>query len=220
MSGGVMHRGSWGFSGGGVVFSLVVSACLCSPVTGNAQEPGAVSAELRALYEADQADRRFSTPPTDEQWSEISARDAVRQARVYELLRADRLSVAEDYYHAAMVLQHGDGSEDILMAHILATAAAFLGDDRGRWLSAAAMDRYLLRTRMPQRFGTQYVRASHEDPFEIDEAAPWSQGPYVRWLPDSIRGIFGVIPLAEQDQQTRSMNRGPGGEAPSGSGSP
>lgn len=186
----------------GCVLSLLLVG---SPPTG-AQERESVTEELKALYEADQADRRFTSPPTDAQWAAVNARDAERLARVYQLLKGDRLSAAEDYYHAAMVLQHGDTSDDILLAHILATAAAYKGDDRGQWLSAASLDRYLLRTRMPQRLGTQRVRASVEDPFTIDGAQPWSQGPYVRWLPDSIREIFGVDSLAEQARRVQAMN--------------
>jgi len=169
-----------------------------------------VTEELRALYEADQADRQFSSPPTEEDWVAISARDVERQARVYELLREGRLAAAEDFYHAAMVLQHGDTAEDILLAHILATAAGFSGDERGYWLSAAALDRYLLRTGEPQRLGTQYVKVSAEDPFATDPSQPWSQGAYIRWLPDSIREVFGVRSLSEQEARVRSMND-PGG---------
>lgn len=177
------------------------------PFPVGAQGQSTVTEELRALYQADQADRQFTTPPTDEDWRVISARDAERLRRVYELLKGDRLSVAEDFYHAAMILQHGDTSEDALLAHILATAAGFLGDERGVWLSAAALDRYLLRTRMPQRLGTQFYPASAEDPFDSDSAQPISQGPYVRWLPDSIREIFGVPPLEEQAEEVRRINR-------------
>lgn len=190
---------------------LAVASLLFGPGMATGQETGPASAELRALYEADQADRQFSTPPTPEQWEEITARDAERQARVYELLRGDQLTVGEDFYHAAMVLQHGEGSEPILLAHVLATAAAYMGDERGRWLSAAALDRYLYRTRMPQRLGTQYLKVSLEDPFRPDGAQPWSQGPYIRWLPDSVREIYGVPPLEEQAERLRAMNRGPGG---------
>jgi hypothetical protein len=185
---------------------LVLPLLLVAPGPVGAQERGAVSAELRALYEADQADHSLTRPPTEEDWKAISTRDAERLERVYVLLKGDRLTLAEDYYHAAMVLQHGDTPEDILMAHILATAAGFKGDERGCWLSAASLDRYLLRTRMPQRLGTQRVRASVEDPFAIDGAQPWSQGPYVRWLPDSIREIFGVESLAEQAELVQAMN--------------
>ena len=147
-------------------------------------------------------------------WDEVSVRDAGRRARVYELLRGDELVSGEDYYHAAMVLQHGKGSEDILVAHILATAAGFMGDDRGRWLSAASLDRYLHRTREPQRFGTQYIRSSREDPFQIDSDEPWSQGPYVRWLPDSVRELFDVESVGEQTDRVRAANGNSGGAAP------
>ncbi len=186
-----------------VMYSLL--ALLLIPAAAQAQEKGPATDELRALYEADQGDRQFTRDPTPEDWEAISARDAERQARVYELLKADRLVVAEDFYHAAMVLQHGDSQRDILVSHILSMAAAFKGDERGRWLSAASLDRYLHRTRMPQRFGTQYVKVSLEDPFEPDPSQPRSQGAYVRWLPDSVREIFGVDPLAEQAERLRTM---------------
>lgn len=176
----------------------------------DAQVTGGVSEELRALYEADQADRAFTALPTVGDWDRIRSRDTERRRRVYELLRVDSLEVAGDYYHSAMILQHGEAAEDILLAHILATASAFLGDERGRWLSAASLDRYLHRTRMPQRLGTQARRSSLEDPFEVDASQPISQGPYVRWLPDSIRRIYGVRTLAEQIEWVRSLNRGPG----------
>jgi hypothetical protein len=185
---------------------LAVSSLLLAPLLARAQEQGSVTEELRALYEADQADRQFTRPPTDEDWAVVSARDSERQARVYELVKGDELSVAEDFYHAAMVLQHGDTAEDVLVAHILATVAGFMGDERGPWLSAASLDRYLLRTRMPQRLGTQYVKPGAEDPFEIDSSQPWSQGPYVRWLPDSVRKVLGVESLADQAKRVETMN--------------
>jgi hypothetical protein len=105
-----------------------------------------------------------------------------------------------------MILQHGEGSEDIFLAHVLATAAGFQGHDRARWLSAAALDRYLHRTRQPQRFGTQYVRVMPDDPYRINPDAQWSQGAYERGLPDSVREVFGVEPLADQDAKVEQMN--------------
>jgi len=188
----------------GLTLALAGQLPLC------AQAPTTVTEELRALYQADQADRQFTTPPSAEERKIISTRDAERLERVYHLLRADSLSAAEDLYHAAMILQHGETAEDVLLAHILATAAGFMGDERGYWLSAAALDRYLLRTRMPQRLGTQYFPPSLEDPFDTDESQPMSQGPYVRWLPDSIRKIYGVRSVAEQAEFLRSINHEPG----------
>lgn len=193
-------------------------ALLLIPGTSWAQDKGPATDELRVLYEADQADRQFMRDPTPEDWEAISARDAERLTRVYELLKADRMVVAADFYHAAMVLQHGETHQDILLSHILSMAAAFRGDERGRWLSAASLDRYLHRTRMPQRFGTQYVGVSPEDPFEPDPSQPWSQGSYVRWLPDSIREIFGVDPIAIQAERVQTMNASKGGEGSRGGG--
>ncbi len=178
------------------------------PVAATAQAAQTTSDELRLLFEADQSDRRPASPPTPAQWEEITRRDHERRDRVMALVDADLLSSGEDFYHAAMVLQHGQGSEDILMSHIFATAAAYLGDERGRWLSAAALDRYLLRTQAPQRLGTQYIKSDPDDPFKIDSTQPWSQGPYDARLPDSVRKIFGVETRAEQAERVKELNRG------------
>jgi len=157
-----------------------------------------VSVELKELYEADQADRTFSTPPTAEQWQEITKRDKARRDRVMELVGAAALESGDDYFHAAMVFQHAEGAEDILVAHILATVAGFKGNEDAQWLSAAALDRYLHRIDRPQILGTQYVRSSADE--------PWSQGAYDKKLPDAIRAAFGVPALKEQEARVEKMN--------------
>jgi len=167
----------------------------------------AASEELRAMYEADQADREGAMAASPERWQEITERDHARRDRVLELVREGALFTAEDYYDAAMVLQHGEGSEDILVSHILSTIAGFKGDERGRWLSAAALDRYLHRTDQPQRLGTQYVRDSAD--------VPWSQGAYEDWLPDSVRREFGVATREEQRERVRRMNPPAAADPPS-----
>jgi len=161
--------------------------------------------ELKELYEADQADRSHATPPTPEQWKEIVQRDKERRDRVLALVRSGALNRADDYFRAAMVLQHAEGSEHVLIAHILATVAGFKGHEAGRWLSAAALDRYLHRIEQPQMLGTQFVRDGSD--------RPWSQGKYDPWLPDSIRAEYGVPPIEEQEARVDKMNgkTGPGG---------
>lgn len=62
------------------------------------------------------------------------------------------------------------------MAYSLAWIASAMNpsDDRMRWLSAAAWDRIMMRQGMPQWYGTQYVKASEDAPWElykIDESA-------------------------------------------------
>lgn len=186
-----------------VSLALLIPPVWTAVLAGQSGSPGAISTELREMYEADQRDRRSGVATSPEAWKGIVARDRARRDRVIELTRAGRLASADDYYHAAMVLQHGEGSEDILIAHILATAAAFKGHERARWLSAAALDRYLHRIDQPQRLGTQYVRK--------DASTPWSQGAYERWLPDSVRAEFGVNSLEAQQQRVAKLNAASGG---------
>ena len=47
----------------------------------------------------------------------------------------------EDYYNVALLYQHSEAPDDLLMAHVLSTIAGYKGDYRGRWLSAASLDR-------------------------------------------------------------------------------
>lgn len=78
--------------------AALTGALLALAVPVEAQRLTGASEELRLLYEADQADRRHSSPPTPEAWAAISERDQSRRSRVIELLRADSLSTGEDYY--------------------------------------------------------------------------------------------------------------------------
>lgn len=195
------------------IFRFLVSACVLGLAVaantphGIAQEPADIGAQadtvsqiLRELYETDQTDRQFTSPPSEEEWRAITRRDRERRAQVLELVRAGALRTADDYYHAAMVLQHGEGAADVLIAHVLATVAGFRGHEGGRWLSAAALDRFLHRIDQPQRLGTQYQRDDPDD--------PWTQEPYERWLPDAVREAYGVRPLEEQEAYVRGLNDG------------
>ena len=181
---------------------LVASGPLTAQIS---QGSPPVSTELRAMYEADQSDRRGLRNPTPEDWERIARRDSIRRARVLDVIREGALTSAEDHYHAAIILQHGRTAEDALVAHILATVAAFEGDQRGRWLSAAALDRYLHRIDKAQWLGTQYVRGH---PRRIHPDSAWTQEPYVRWLPDSIRRAFSVDSLAGQEEYVNQLNGG------------
>jgi quercetin dioxygenase-like cupin family protein len=113
--------------------------------------------ELARLYREDQDDRKGG----DIDWSKVGPRDLKREARVLELYRADKLHTGADYYHAAMILQHGRTPDDYLLAHEFCVAAIGKGEDRAKWLAAASEDRFLQSIQRPQRFGTQFsVEAS------------------------------------------------------------
>jgi hypothetical protein len=144
--------------------------------------------ELRALYVDDQADRSRDAPPPD-----LVARDAARRVRVEELIDSGALETADDYYHAAMVFQHGGSLEHAWQAHLLARTAAELGS-RGspqwyhaRWLAAAAYDSWLMHQGKPQKYGTQYQARDGE--WELYQVDPTTS--------DGERAEWGVPPLHE-----------------------
>jgi hypothetical protein len=155
-----------------------------------------VSAELAAIFAADQADRRDDRPPLP--WPEIQGRDRQRRARVAELVQGGELRSAEDYFHAAIVFQHGETAEHLLWAHVLATVAGFKGHPEGPWLTAASLDRFLQEIGRPQILGGNYRQAPNE---------PVTQEPYDRSLPDSIREAYGIPSLAEQAERLAELNR-------------
>ena len=97
--------------------------------------------ELKALYEADQADRKSM----DIDWSEIYPRDQARQKRVSELLESGQVRTSNDYANAAMVFQHGDDTIASGMAVEMMRKAVELDSSRNKWLLAAAIDRDLMR---------------------------------------------------------------------------
>jgi hypothetical protein len=154
--------------------------------------------ELQKLFQADQDDRRGASNFTPQQLKELEAADARRSERVAEIVRRGELETAEDFYHAAMMLQHGANPEDYLSAHVLATIGVFKGREEGKWLSAATLDRFLLSIGRPQIFGTQY-RRTPENPAVTQE-------PYDRSLNDLFRKEYNIPSLLEQEKDVARIN--------------
>ena len=121
--------------------------------------PAPVSADnpvLRRLFNEDQGDRKSGTLDAD-----TVKRDAKRREQVLRELRSGRLRTATDYYHAAMVFQHGESADEIRLAFSLAWTSAQMDEkkrDRALWLSAAAWDRIMMRLQKPQWYGTAIRR--------------------------------------------------------------
>jgi hypothetical protein len=141
-----------------------------------------VNEELRRVFEEDQGDRLAEELPAD-----MRLRDRARRKRVVELLDAGAAETGEDFFHAAMVFQHGEELADYRRAHELALRAAELGHGTGRWLAAAAHDRWLMHEGKPQKYGTQYRGTG--DGFELYEVDPATT--------DEERAEWNVPPLAE-----------------------
>jgi hypothetical protein len=79
------------------------------PISLNAQTD---NSELKKMYEEDQGDRKVN--PID--WEVLHERDKQREGRVYELLKTNVVVTGQDYYHAAMIFQHGHDTVASTMA--------------------------------------------------------------------------------------------------------
>jgi hypothetical protein len=130
------------------------------------------NAELQAIVAADQADRQPAIGAIN--WAEVGPRDAARRTRVLELIAEDGLRTSKDFEQAALVFQHGDTPDDILLAHVLAVTALGLGTpgSDGRRMAAITLDRYLTRSGHAQIFGTQFNTPDVADP------GKWTMDPY------------------------------------------
>ena len=147
------------------------------------------SAEMTAIFDADQADRRA----TDIDWSRVGSADDRRRARTQELLDTGVLQSGEDFYHAAFIFQHGQAPDDFLKAHLLAMIAVARGQPGAVWIASATLDRYLQNIGKPQVLGTQ---------FKLPKGAPVTQEPYDRALvSDAMRRALHVPILSEQEKQ-------------------
>lgn len=145
------------------------------------------SADLKQLEQADQADRSGNQmrPGTER-------RDRERRQRVGEIFGEGCFKTGADFANAAMVNQHGgdfysgEGAvtralapEQLLQAFLWAKRATELGTD-SKWLTAAALDRYLWYTGHKQLFGTQAFKANVSD-------RCWCMVPTETSFPDATR---------------------------------
>ena len=156
--------------------------------------PQSSNPELKTLYDQDQSDRQTKTID----WHKVGARDSRRKQRIMEIYAADQIRTGEDYYRAAMVLQHGEG-DDQLLAHEFSVAALALGYKKASWLAVAAEDRWLERIGRKQRFATQYSMKVGETRFKLRPVDP-----VVR---DSLRRVMGAPTLAQAKKREEEINR-------------
>jgi len=156
-----------------------------------------LNAELIQIYEDDQADRAVASYEQID-WSKVTPRDVARRKRVDEIIAAGGARAADDYYHAAMVYQHGDAVAEIQRAHDLAVQAVALDPtyDQAKWLAAASEDRKLMYEHKAQKWGTQYKK--------VDGA--WIVWPVDPAITDAQRDEWNVPPLADALAHAARMN--------------
>ena len=180
---------------GGILRSPVMPPSLWaqSPATSSLKD----NEELMRLYQEDQSDRTSKDgKPID--WSAVGPRDRAREARVKELYGNNQLHTGADYYHVAMILQHGGAPEDYLLAHELCIVAISKGEERAKWLAAASEDRFLISIGRPQRFATQFRSDGPNAPIRLYQV---DQG-----VTDEVRRALNVPSLAEAKAREVKMN--------------
>ena len=158
------------------------------------------NAELIRLHNEDQSDRTPADGKTID-WSIVGPRDKARLARTKELYSQNQLITPNDYYHAALILQHGSVPEDFLLAHEFCIVAISKGknDKHTRWLAAASEDRFLMNIGRPQRFGTQYQAVPPTAPYKLYQVD--------KGVTDELRRQMNTPSLAEARQREVELNK-------------
>jgi tetratricopeptide (TPR) repeat protein len=153
------------------------------------------NAELKKMYDGDQGSRMVSTID----WAQLSKNDNIRENRVYELIKEGKIVTGKDYYHSAMIFQHGKDSVAYGMAVKQMKKAIELDPTINKWLLAAAIDRDLMSRSKSQIYGTQYVKKGQDGKWErykIDTTQVTAEE----------RKYYNVETLAEQVIKERNMN--------------
>ena len=154
---------------------LLRGALVCAALLGTAfgsaaaQNPVAGSrakSDYARIYEEDQADRqidpmlfaRLSEQQLDSATRELDRRDAERLTRMERLLEVRPPRTADEYYWAAMILQHS--RKNTLRTHELTEKAIALDSTHtgARYLYAASWDAYQISLGKPQWYGTNVDR--------------------------------------------------------------
>ena len=115
-----------------------------------------------------------------------------------EIYSQNQLRTGNDYFNAALVLQHSNTPEDYLLAHELCVVA--ISKRRGmESLAAASEDRFLMSIGRPQRFGTQYKSDGPSQPYKLYKIESG--------VTDELRRIMMVPSLAEAKAREAEMNK-------------
>ena len=180
-----------------IILLLLIVTFSCNNADKRIQKQEAIkdNDELKTMYNEDQSDRSSGNI----NWSIVSVKDSLREARVFELLDSNLVHTSLDYSNAAMIFQHGSDTIASGMAVKMMTNAIALDTSINKWLLAAAIDRDLIRRKQPQIYGTQYVRIK-DDPWKLYDMDTTK-------ISDEERIKYGVKTLSEQRENVEMMNK-------------
>ncbi|HVS00911.1 MAG TPA: hypothetical protein VMW27_30100 [Thermoanaerobaculia bacterium] len=157
-----------------------------------------INAELTKLHEQDQASRRHAPHAAAE--TSASQNDLARRKQVMDIVAQGGAREADDYFHAAGVVQHSDKPEELKLAHEWSLKALELNPEYPfvRLLAASTQDRYLMSQGKPQLYGTQFKKV---------------EGKWILWevdpsITDQERAKWDVPPLDESKGKVERTNKG------------
>ena len=178
-----------------VLLLSLVSTCLHAQT--NSTLPVSDNAKLTEMFTVDQQAREGDHID----WAKLTKDDQQRRGDLREMLSAGGVRTGNDYFHAAMIFQHGQNPDEYLIAHVLAMDAVALGSKEARWLSAATLDRYLLSIWQPQVFGTQFHSGPNSGVMTHDKINP-------AIVSDPMREATCVVSASAQDKVLETVNHG------------
>lgn len=166
--------------------------------------------ELHRLFVADQQERENHPEVGTSDYVSLRNRDLVRRQQVRRMMDQHQINTAQDYYHAALIFQHGDAVDEIWSAHQWALKSVELGCEAGKWLAAAALDRWHMYQGQPQKYGTQMVPdRTRYRLWDIDSHTT-----------DRERAHWNVPSLAEMERRARQLTAESNGKIPPMEGAP
>lgn len=177
-----------------IVFTrLVFPACLAISLHANAATD---NTRLRQLYQADQAERA----DTALKWQDVLEHDRSRAAQVKQMLAAGQLKTADDFFHAAAILNHGADFDEFRLANAIAAIglARFPQNAALMRVYATTWDRMMLAQNRPQWYATQYNQDA--------QSQLWQLEPVDEQVSEQTRLKLGLPSLAEMREKVASMN--------------
>lgn len=159
-------------------------------------QPAEVSPTLAEMYTADQ-EMRFGGIENPVDIIKFTTSDWIRVNKVRRIVAADLLSTADDYAHAAQILQHGSTADDYLQAQELSLTAYKMGREDMLRHSALAEDRYLIATDQPQKYGSQFV---------CEPGTGWQLEPVDPAITDEDRANVNIEPLSTMESKIETLN--------------
>lgn len=185
---------------------MVTATCILTALVGTASTESvfadvSTTEELAKMYKQDQSDRTAldTKNPPPALWKAMATHDKEHYDKVKALIQQDKLSSGDDFFYAAMIMQHGDKPKDYMLAHILSMAAAQKGKEEAVWLSAASFDRLMQSANQPQVFGTQFFSNANQ-PYEVRKPMD------LALISDSVRKAFHVPTIEENNQRLKQLN--------------